>query len=439
MAAAAEIRPLPPQAPPANSDDPEFNLLLACCAHEEQANGIAEILSCPLDWERLLTLIDHHRIVPQAYGRLSAHSYLIPAPALDVLRSRYHANARKTLWFTSELLRVVDHLDAAGIRALPYKGPTLAQALYGAVTERQFGDLDILVDPTDVPKAKAALRELGYQPGIDLAPREEQAYIETGYEYSFKAMNGQSLLELQWQITPRFYSIDFDVRDFLDRAEESSFGGTKNSGSVDNNRILDSSREAAKQCSPRRKPWVESETPSSPSGAKDRERNCFTRTLRSEDLLLVLCVHAAKHVWVQLSWLCDIAQLVTSQPLNWNAIQDEACRLGIERILHVNLLLSHKLLRTPLPFIIQQNPTTTALADEVLSIIQRSTYYNTESIPYFRLMIRLRERRRDQARFLWRLASTPSLSEWSTIRLPKPLHPLYRLVRLSRLAKRLAD
>jgi len=105
----------------------------------------------------------------------------------------------------------------------------------------------------------------------------------------------------------------------------------------------------------------------------------------------------------------------------------------------VNLLLSHKLLGTPLPFIIQQNPTTTALADEVLSIIQRSTYYNTESIPYFRLMIRLRERRRDQARFLWRLASTPSLSEWSTIRLPKPLHPLYRLVRLSRLAKRLAD
>jgi hypothetical protein len=213
------------------------------------------------------------------------------------------------------------------------------------------------------------------------------------------------------------------------------------------------------------------------------------RTLRPEDLLLVLCVHAAKHVWVQLSWLCDIAQLAKSQQLDWNAIQDEARRLGIERIVSLNLFLAHKLLGSPLPptiqkrslkfakyfdtqpnchserseesavawncrnadslrqkralgtmqFPIEEDPLTTVLADEILRVIESSTHYDTESIPYFRLMMRLRERWQDRARFLWRLAFTPSVGEWSAVRLPKHLHPLYRLVRLSRLAKRLAS
>jgi hypothetical protein len=79
------------------------------------------------------------------------------------------------------------------------------------------------------------------------------------------------------------------------------------------------------------------------------------------------------------------------------------------------------------------------LADEIQPIIERSAPYNTETIPYFRLMMRLRERWQDRARFLWRLVFTPSLSEWSAIQLPKPLHPLYRVVRLSRLAKRLVS
>jgi len=49
-------------------------------------------------------------------------------------------------------------------------------------------------------------------------------------------------------------------------------------------------------------------------------------------------------------------------------------------------------------------------------------------------MVQSRERIRDKARFLWRLAITPGISEWSTIQLPEFLSPLYRVVRLTRLA-----
>jgi hypothetical protein len=52
-------------------------------------------------------------------------------------------------------------------------------------------------------------------------------------------------------------------------------------------------------------------------------------------------------------------------------------------------------------------------------------------------MMRLRERKADRLKFLQRLALTPGPNEWSAVRLPAPLFPLYRVVRLSRLAARL--
>jgi len=175
---------------------------------------------------------------------------------------------------------------------------------------------------------------------------------------------------------------------------------------------------------------------------------------------------------------------VRSPQLDWNAIQDEANRLGIDRIVNLNLLLARKLLGAPPPkypkpnchserseesaqvnchserseesavaenyknahsrhdhaqFSSGEDRSTIDLANEILRVIERSTHYDTESLPYFRLMMRLRERRHDRARFLWRLALTPSVSEWSTVQFPKPLQPLYRMVRLSRLAKRVAS
>lgn len=419
MAAIAGLRPARTEALDlavrASAADAEFDLLVACCAGREQNDCIRKLLSRPLDWERLFRLVDHHRVVPQVFGELSAFSHWIPAQAFHVLRSRYQDNARKALWFSAELVRIASHLESAGIRAVPYKGPILAQALYGEVTERQFGDLDFLILPADVLKAKAALLSLGYEPAIDLLPGQERAYIAAGYEIPFRAVSGASMVEVQWQVLPRFYSIDFSVADFFERAGKINIG----------------------------------EYP--------------LRTLRAEDLMLVLCVHAAKHVWVQLSWLCDIAQLATSSKLDWNVIQDEARRLGIERIVTVNLLLANRLLGMAVPRAMEsvvfsehssghsrsrriarrmfpaEDPTTAGLVDEVLPIIESSAHYDTESLTYFRLMRRLRERRQDQVRFLWHLAVTPSISEWSAVQLPQRLHPIYRVVRLLRLAKRLTS
>jgi putative nucleotidyltransferase-like protein len=367
---------------------PEFDVLLACCRNPApDSDELRRALSREVDGKRLVQLAEHHGVVPRVYPSLSA-SALLSLEVRETLRQRYEANARKALWLTRELGRVLGHLDSRGIAALPYKGPVLAESLYGNVALRQFSDLDVLIHAADVPRAKAALVELGYTPGLDLTPQEERAYLASGYEYTFDSAQGRNLLELQWQILPRFYSVDFAVDGLFDGAQSVTVAGRS------------------------------------------------LQTLNTEDLMLVLCVHAAKHAWVQLSWLCDIAQLARSQRVKWDAVTQQAKRLGIERIVAVSLVLGHKLLGMAPPEQAQIRAADEAIACAIVPIIAEGAEYDSESISYFRLMMRLRERRRDRLRFLWRLAVTPSVGEWSAVHLPGPLFFLYRVVRVFRLAAR---
>jgi len=165
------------------------------------------------------------------------------------------------------------------------------------------------------------------------------------------------------------------------------------------------------------------------------------KTLSNEDMLVILAVHAAKHVWGRLIWLCDIAQIVSLPNLNWGWIVGQAKELGISRILSITLELTSTLLGMPPPLAVEselrKDAVSVAMAEEIRTrIVSRNTLHS-ESPAYFRLMMRLRERKADRLKFLQRLALTPGPGEWKAVRLPAALSPLYRLVRLSRLAARL--
>jgi len=99
------------------------------------------------------------------------------------------------------------------------------------------------------------------------------------------------------------------------------------------------------------------------------------------------------------------------------------------------MLLANRLLDVAIPAQagLAHDSSTQALVEVILRHITSDTPYDVESLPYFRLMMRLRERPVDRLRFLGRLVFTPGPSEWQAVRLPRPLFPLYRLVRLSRL------
>jgi hypothetical protein len=60
------------------------------------------------------------------------------------------------------LLEILRTLDAAGVQALPVKGPVWAELLYGDVTLRSWADIDLLVGRGQVRMAREILSENGF-------------------------------------------------------------------------------------------------------------------------------------------------------------------------------------------------------------------------------------------------------------------------------------
>ena len=86
----------------------------------------------------------------------------------------------------------MQHFERRQLRAVPYKGPVLAQSAYGDLGLRSFSDLDFLISPADFERAKQALAEIGYRPSTELTPAVERFWLRTGYERSFDGAGGKA-------------------------------------------------------------------------------------------------------------------------------------------------------------------------------------------------------------------------------------------------------
>jgi hypothetical protein len=378
-----------------SSLDHEWRFLRAAVSPSSSKNLVRlRELGEGVRWSVLFDLAEHHGVQPLLYQALSRTQDLVPDGDMRRLARLYQTNLHRALLLARELIHVQQQLKQNNIESLSYKGIALAESFYSDIALRQAGDIDLLIRPQDFFQVRDALRELGYAPQSPFSPPHPRASLKWGYECVFDGPAGRNLLEVKWRILPRFYALDFDYESLFRRAVPVHVAGY-----------------AMKTPSP-------------------------------EDLFLILCVHAAKHVWGRLIWLCDVARIMHLSQLNWTWIGAQSKDLGITRMVRVTLRLISRLLEIDIPPAAESNLSPDeqagALAREIEPHIPSMTDYDVESVAYFRLIGRLRERWRDRARFSARLLLTPGSGEWAAVRLPEPLSPLYRLVRLARVASRIA-
>ena len=374
----------------------EFELLCALTGSELTPQRIERVANwnlSGLDWAEFLRLAELHGILPLAARNLTEYSRGLPPEIERSLRSTFDTNLRRSLWFAAELARIMAQFESGQLRTVPYKGPVLAQSLYGDLGLRSFSDLDFLISPVDFERARQALAEIGYRPSADLTPDVERLWMRIGYERSFDGAAGKNLVELQWALLPYFYGVDLPVDDLLARAGRTVVGG------------------------------------------------CEVPCLSPEDSLLVLCLHAAKHLWARLIWLSDIGGTLQSQTIDYALVVSRARALGIARILGVSFWLVKKVLWAELPQsaeeMIAADREAEVLGGEFADRLLRGAAYDFESTEYFRLILKLRERRGNRWRYLWRLIWTPGAGDVAAVRLPEALFPLYRVVRMGRLMRKL--
>src|SRR5262245_23133689 len=257
------------------------------------ADRIKVLLRERIDWGYMIDTAHEHRVLPLLYRTLASIKGLaVPPERLNQLQRLFQLNARRNLFLAGELLQVLDLLAAHHIPVIPYKGPVLATLVYGDLAFRQISDLDVIVPIEEVSRAKELLICRGYRPereiGLDEILRTEKdltlLWDERGINF-----------ELHWGITSERDPIQIEPSRLWEQLKNAPFSRTT---------VL----------------WPQ-----------------------TEDLLLILCIHGAKHRWARLGWLCDIAEMTRVEGMNWTRALDNASTLGGRRILLLGLLLARDL------------------------------------------------------------------------------------------------
>jgi hypothetical protein len=373
----------------------ESDLLLACARTAIDANASARIerlLEQDIDWEGLIAEAHRHGVVPLVYHTLQNRvAARVPADALEKLRAQYRSGAQQSMALTGALLQVMQSFADGGIQALPLKGPALAALAYGNLSLRSFCDLDILVRDRDVLAAKQILLALGYHPEKPMTNRQEQLHLQTHYVYAFVHRESHVIVELHYRIRPRYFAFALGAQQLWGQMVSVRVG-----------------REQVPSLAP-------------------------------EHLLLFLCAHGANHCWERLAWICDIAELLRSQPaLDWPTLMERARAAGGERMLLLGLRLAQDLLGARLPPRIADR----AQRDRIVSLLAcqvRARLFAPAEQPlglfesaFFHL--RARERWRERIQYCLGVATITTAEDWALVALPAPLAFLYSLIRPFRLA-----
>lgn len=345
----------------------------------------ARTSSGEVDWEYLFQLARRHSIVPLVYTQLD----LVPPEVLAKFKQHYVENSARNTLLTAELCRLINLFRDEGIEAIPYKGPVLALFAYGDIALRRFVDLDVIVKKSDVLKAREILLKEGYTSSKSLSPSQQELLLRTQHNIQFSRDNHQLIVELHWEVAPHLFASTVNGERLWQNLITLDLNGTP------------------------------------------------IKTFCAEDLLFSLCVHGSRHLWERLGWICDVAELITRQPLNWTALLNRAASADAERMFLLGLHLAERLLDTPLPPEVKQrcdsDPRLSSLADNIIEhLFNGPTHVPATSHEIFKYNIGVRKTLSARARYLLYMFR-PTDSDLSSHSLPPSLNFAYYLTRPFRL------
>jgi hypothetical protein len=372
---------------------PEQSLLLACARVECDATArghIESLMQEEIHWPRVLDAAERHGLAALLNRHLSAVApERVPRPVMVDLWTGYERRLRHNRKMARELLRVLDAFEAAGIDALPYKGPTLAASIYADVGLREFGDLDILLRAQDVPRAKRCLEALGYASEFALTDEGHRAAMASSAQYHVAMRGPGAVVELHWKTDP-----DFPV----ERGDDDWWRGLARVGF----------------------------------------EGGVVRAFSPEEMFLVLCLHGAKHRWASLAWVVDVAEMMRApNAIDWERIAARADAMHARRRCLLGVRLAHDLLGAPVPAGLGDALSNRVVGERARDIAVELLDPSPHAAGAFTMLARelaLYDRPSQRLRHVFHVIAAPGIAEWSRWHLPRPLAFLYFPLRVARLA-----
>ena len=377
----------------------EIRLLVLCSRINPDENtvfGIRDLAARDICWDSFVRSAIGQRVFPLVF--LNFRNFCadkVPLHVMEKLNGLFIRNTARNMFLLKALAGILDGFEKKGIDALPFKGPVLAETVYGDIALRVFTDLDILVAPGDALKARDLLLKKGYLADIFLSERQARAYLKKENFFHLFSPDGRVSIDLHWEMSGRYCLKPM----YLD--------GVKMVSGVSN--------------------------------ALGRS----VLTLEPEILLVYLSIHNSSHQWEHLESVACMSEIIRSSGrLDWEAMVSFAKTYRSKRMLLTGLCLCMRLFDVRLPDGVSgqiiKDKGLWKVADGLILKLFRARV-TSWSWRFSFVHLRIRDHGFDSLRYGLRLLFLSTVKEWQAFPLTPPftfLHYALRPLRLARDAAR---
>lgn len=392
----------------ADSLDLENRILLACARTkltEKHQSQISELVQSPVDWDSLVLLANHHKLLPLLYKHLlNICPNKIPSLTMERLRVFYNNNTLMNLHKLTELIQIDNLFKQNNIQLVSVKGPLLTLEYFDNIALRCFCDIDILVSKEVFKKASLLMRSLGY---IYLPEGIPEQYF---LKFSKLSHHGQlinknnTLVELHWNLSGQLGAKSLKIETLAPFLQTREIHGYE---------LL---------------------------------------TLNKELLLVYLALHAQRHSWQKYDYLLCIAELLNKTPsIDWSIVTELAIMLKIEKVVTLAVFMAHTLLDASLDHKIIKKSKFSDLLPKITKkhlanwqlinqlIIKRTKSREKKWKTVYPLTLQFAGRISDVIYPFYSKNFLPDSSDWERFPIPYRLntiyyfyHPIYKLSQLIR-------
>jgi hypothetical protein len=369
----------------------EFELLLCSARTAPDTERIEALVNAAVDWQAFLELAARHGLRLLVYRTLRAVCWArVPPEIQTAWQQAFHILTRRNLFLTRELLHIVAAFQSADIQVALMKGPALAEMAYGDFALREFEDLDLLIEEADFSRAVELLEQLGYERFWKQDDRKMLRFLRHVGEYTMSSNARQTEIDLHWRIATKATALSPGIGDFPSGFHPLSIAGST---------VL---------------------------------------TFAPQDLPLYLAAQGGWDQWCDLRRICDLAEFLRKYPdIDWEPNLKAAQRLGGARSMLAGLSLAADLLDAELPAsIISRIHGDTRLAkltQEAIRCMQGPVNQH-EAIARYRFQLRAKQGIAAKFALAYSILMDRTAKDGSWIMLPRPLWPLYGLLRPVRMS-----
>ena len=378
-----------------------INFILICSKRELLPKHIDYIISYisnkKFNINKTISLAIRHGVLPLVYKNIKDISknekyFNTLKDFLNVLKLNYIEIVQKNMRLTNELIKIIDLFKQHKIKNISFKGAVLSQLAYGDITQRQYNDLDILIDKKNIYEVLELLKNIGYELEIVLKENTQETFFNSVNVVGLFKREPFIYIEIHWELLSKNYALKWD----------NTIWNSISSTYINNSKIP---------------------------------------TLWVENHLLYLCVHGSKHFFERVEWVCDIDRFIKSHHnLNWSTLLAKSQNMGIERIFLLSLLLTHKLFNLELSesiyLAINRDKQIDIIINKIIDISFTNVQSKKRDYTTLLMLVSMREKPIDKFRLILYSIFSTKFDDFKFIQLANSLSFLYVFIRPYRLIKK---